>query len=90
MGSPKGVWVARAPADRHPLHAKSPAPSLRPPLPKVWGVGEGRGWPVGGQSVGGGEASRPKASLSPGVGCGGIGGQRLHLAKSILGGQSGV
>jgi hypothetical protein len=38
---------------------------------------------------GGGEASRPKASLSPGVGSGGVGGQRLHLAKSVLGGQSG-
>ena len=40
--------------------------------------------------MGGGEASRPKASLSPGVGRGGVGGQRLHLAKSVLGGQSGV
>jgi len=39
------------------------------------------GWPVGG-GWGGLPVRRP---LSPGVGSGGVGGQRLHLAKSVLG-----
>ena len=38
-GSPKVCRCARAPVPSGPLHAKNPAPSLRPPLPKVWGWG---------------------------------------------------
>ena len=68
-GSPKGVSGTRATQDRYSLHAKTPPRPLGHRSPKVWGVGE---------------ASRPKASLSPGVGRG-VGGQRLHLAKSVLG-----
>ena len=52
---------------------ENPSPSLRPPHP---------------ESLGSGEASRPKASIGW-CGGGGVGGQRLHLAKSVLGGQSG-
>ena len=46
MGSPKGVWVARAPADRHPLHAKSPPPrpvATAPEKSGKWGsTGDGQ------------------------------------------------
>jgi hypothetical protein len=35
MGTPKGVWVARAPASHRPLHAKNPPP----PLPVGGGAG---------------------------------------------------
>jgi hypothetical protein len=80
-GSPKVCRCARAPVAIRPLHAKNPSPSLRPPLPESLGGGGVPGWPVGGRrwpvpplrpvgQSGSGEASRPKASLSPGVGRG--------------------
>jgi len=43
-------------------------------------------WPEG--QSGSGDASRPKATIGW-CGGGGVGGQRLHVAKSVLGGQSG-
>ena len=67
-GSPKVCRCARAPVAIRPLHAKTPYPSLRPPLPESLGSGGVPGvaskWPVGR----GGEASRPKATIGR---CGG-------------------
>jgi len=92
VGVPKGGIGHTGHIVSAPFARENPPPRPVATAPrKAGGSGGVPGWPVGllGQWVasqsGSGEASRPKVSLSPGVGSGGVGGQRLHLAKSVLG-----
>jgi hypothetical protein len=98
-GGPQRGYRAHGPHRIGPLCTLKPRPLPLATAPRKsgkWGsrgrsVG-GRRWPVPplwpeGQS-GSGDASRPKATIGW-CGGGGVGGQRLHVAKSVLGGQSG-